>query len=138
MVEVLFLLLYILYSKISVKKKQSPYLTILTLVVVLQLFFIYTNAILFLYISLGIAIPCLFSHYVSIKIDFLWLNLADLLSKVMPTILLVLLFYLFLFPLSLFAKLFSKEQPLSLKNNRDSTFTDLSEEFNLNFFKKLW
>lgn len=79
-----------------------------------------------------------FLPHLSIKIDFIWMKLAVLLSKFIPNVLLVLIFYFFLFPLGLMSRLFGKEKPLWVKNDRATTFDDSSEKFDALFFKKPW
>jgi len=46
-------------------------------------------------------------------------------------------FFLFLFPISLFSKLFTKD-PLMLSNKYDSYFIDVNKEMNTKDFEKTW
>ena len=119
-------------------KKTSSGLTMLTITVGLLLLYILTRYTILLYSSFIIGCIGVFSPYLSIKIDFIWMKLAVLLSKFIPNILLILVFYFFLFPLALMSKLFAKQKPLWIKNDRATTFQDLSEEFDVNFLKKPW
>lgn len=118
--------------------KKSPELSILTITVGMLLLFVITQSKFFLYLSLIIGLMGVFSHYLSEKIDFIWMKLALVLSKIVPNILLTSIFFCLLFPISLLSKVFSKEQPLFLKNDRKSTFTNISTHFDANFFEKTW
>src|SRR6056297_2685796 len=62
------------------------------------------------------------SPFLARRIAYIWRQLAYVLSLFMPKILLTLLFFFFLTPLALLSRLFGKEDPLSLKNNKESQF----------------
>ncbi|NQY08973.1 MAG: hypothetical protein HRT71_05580 [Flavobacteriales bacterium] len=78
-----------------------------------------------------------FSKSLSEKIEFLWMKLAQVLSYIVPNILLSSIFYLFLFPISLMSKIGGKD-PLSLRNDKDSVFKDGTIEFTKESFEKPW
>ncbi|NQY08623.1 MAG: hypothetical protein HRT71_03810 [Flavobacteriales bacterium] len=78
-----------------------------------------------------------FSLSLSKKIEFLWMKLSSLLSYIAPNILLSSIFYLFLFPISLMSKIGGKD-PLSLRNDKDSVFKDVTTEFTKESFEKPW
>ena len=71
-------------------------------------------------------------------IDFVWMKLTFVLSLIVPNILLSIIFYLFLFPVSLFSKLFSNKDPLKLKNPNQSVFKTVNKEFDPNTFENPW
>lgn len=119
-------------------KKTSPGLTMLTITVGFLFLYILTRSDIVFYASFIIGCIGVFSDYLSRKIDFIWMKLAILLGKFIPNITLILIFYFFLFPIALLSKFFGKEKPLWIKNDRGTTFTDLSMEFDIHFFKKPW
>ena len=77
-----------------------------------------------------------FSKSLSEKIEFLCMKLAQVLSYIVPNILLSSIFYLFLFPISLMSKIGGKD-PLSLRNDKDSVFKDGTIEFTKESFELL-
>lgn len=117
---------------------KSPELSVLTITVGMLFLYVFTHSKYFLYISMIIGFLGVLSPYLSRKIDFLWMKLALALSKFVPNILLTIIFFFILFPIALLSKFFGKEQPLFLKNNRKSTFTNVSTRFDTNFFEKTW
>jgi hypothetical protein len=90
-----------------------------------------------LYTSLIVGVVGLLSDFASQKIEWLWMNLSLVLSKIVPTILLGLVFYVFLFPISLISKLFSKD-PLMLKNNYNSLFVNSTRADSKDHMEKIW
>lgn len=88
-------------------------------------------------VSLVVGLIGIFSNFLSRKIEWAWMKLSEILSKIVPSILLALVFYLFLFPISLLSKLFRKD-PLMLKNNHDSYFIDIDKEFSKTDLEKPW
>jgi ABC-type microcin C transport system permease subunit YejE len=65
------------------------------------------------------------------------MKLAHLLGFVTQNILLSVLFFLILFPVSLISKLFIKD-PLMLSDNKGSYFTDITKEADKESFEKPW
>lgn len=102
------------------------------------LIFIITKLNWTLLIAFCIGVIGLFSTFLSKQIEFLWNKLAWLLSLIVPNILLSVIFYLFLFPIALLSKVFSKNDSFKLKNNADSVFITPNKEFNKNSFEKPW
>jgi hypothetical protein len=77
------------------------------------------------------------SSYLSKKIEWVWMKLAQLLGYIIPNILLTILFFLFLYPISLLSKLFSKD-PLMLSNEYKTYFIDINKEIDKKNFEKTW
>jgi hypothetical protein len=112
--------------------KTEPIKTVLTIslgFLIIYLIFKWNWAI---WVSLIIGVLGLFSPYLSKLIDYLWMKLALVLGFIIPNILLSAIFFLFLFPISLIAKLFGKKDPLKLKN----TFSSVYENSTAGFDKK--
>ena len=118
--------------------KSDPVKTVLTITVgflILHLVFI---APWLLLVSLIIGVIGIASTRLSRMIDFAWMKLTFVLSLIVPNILLSIIFYLFLFPVSMISKLFSSKDPLRLKNNNLSVFKTVNKEFEPSSFENPW
>jgi Saxitoxin biosynthesis operon protein SxtJ len=118
--------------------KSEPVKTCLTIAMGFLIVFIATKLNWALIVALAVGLTGLFSPFLGQKIDFLWMKLAGVLSLIVPNILLGAVFYLFLFPISLLARLFRKNDPLLLNNTADSTFTTENKTFDRASFEKPW
>lgn len=118
--------------------KTNPVKTVLVISTGFLVIFLITKMNWALIVSLIVGLIGIFSTYVSKKIDFLWMKLTWMLSLIIPNILLSLLFFLFLFPLALFAKLFGEKDPLNLKNNKDSIYRASDKAFEKASFENTW
>lgn len=90
-----------------------------------------------LYVSLAVGLTGIISGFLSRMIEILWMKLAKVLSYIVPSILLSLVFYLILFPVALLWRLFTKD-PLMLKSNYKSFFIDINKDFEKKSFEKIW
>jgi len=88
-------------------------------------------------LSLLTGLVGIISSAVSKKIEWAWMKLARILSHIIPSILLGVVFYLFLFPISLISKLFTKD-PLMLSMKYNSYFVNIEKEFEKKSMEKLW
>jgi hypothetical protein len=118
--------------------KSNAVKTILIISVGLVFVYLVTKWKWIIYISLIIGLIGIFSSYLSKKIDFLWMKLTWILSLIVPNIILCIVFYLLLFPLSILSKIFSKKDQLHLKNNCDSVFISINKDFDKGSFEKPW
>lgn len=80
----------------------------------------------------------IFSDTLSKYIEMVWFKLSMILSYIVPNIVLGLLFYLFLFPLSILSKIFRKKDVLKLKNNMSSVYTVRNKEYDQSHFENMW
>lgn len=90
-----------------------------------------------LLVSFSVGIIGVLSVYLSQKIEWIWLQLARLLGKIIPNVLLAIVFYLVLFPVAIVYRLF-KRDPLMLSNKQDSFFVVSSGTSDRNNLKKMW
>lgn len=120
------------------KRKTIPTLTVLIISVGFTVLYLLTQWNWAIYVSLVIGLSGIFSKYLRGKIDILWMKLTWLLSLIVPNILLGILFYLFLFPVSVLSKIFNKKDPLHLKNNSDDFFITVNKNFEKTSFEKPW
>jgi hypothetical protein len=117
--------------------KPEPFKTILVITMGMLTIYIITKWNWALSLSLTIGLLGLFFNYLAIKIDFLWMKLAWVLSLIVPNILLSIIFYLFLMPIAFLSKIFEKNQ-LNLKNNSKSLFKSYNKKFDKLSFEKPW
>jgi hypothetical protein len=88
-------------------------------------------------VSLVIGVIGILSSYLSKKIEWVWMKISQLLGYIIPNILLTIMFFLFLYPISLLSKLFSKD-PLMLSNKHKTYFIDINKEIDKKSFEKTW
>jgi hypothetical protein len=120
------------------KTKGEPIKTVLTISIGFLVMYLFTRSTVCVYISLMVGSAGLLSKRLAAIIDFLWTKLAFVLGLIIPNILLSLIFYFFLFPLSLLSKLFAKKDPLILSNKIKSTFVEVRKNFSKQDFEKPW
>ena len=101
---------------------------------ILYLIFSWQWAVL---VSLIVGIVGIISNSLSRTIEWGWMKLARLLNYIIPSILLGIVFYLLLFPLSLISKLFTRD-PLMLSNKHNTYFINIKKEFDKKSFEKIW
>jgi hypothetical protein len=119
-------------------KKTDPIKTVLIISMGFLLIFLLTHWQWAVLTSFIIGLIGVFSTYLSEKVDFLWMKLTYVLSLIVPNILLGAVFYLVLFPISFFSKLFRKKDPLVLTNRLKSTYTSTHKSFDKESFEKPW
>jgi ABC-type Fe3+ transport system permease subunit len=88
-------------------------------------------------VALIVGITGIVSSYLSAKINWAWMKLSQFLSYIIPNIVLSIVFFLFLYPISLLSKLFNKDQ-LMLSKKYDSYFIDVNKEMDKKSFEKMW
>lgn len=118
--------------------QTNPSKTILTIVLGLLLLFVLFKYQWALITAIIIGLVGLFSDKASVAIDRIWMKLALLLSKIFPPILLGLIFYLFLFPISLLARLFRNKDELQLKNKETHNWMSRENKIEKTSFEKMW
>ena len=90
-----------------------------------------------LIVSFVVGLIGIFSTWLSMKITWLWFGLAKILGKVVNTILLTVVFCLFLTPIALLFRIFNKD-PLLIKKGYDSYFITRDITFDKVSFEKPW
>ena len=88
-------------------------------------------------ISLVVGILGIISGKLSRIIEKVWFSISRLLSYFIPSILLGIVFYLILFPLSILSKIFTKD-PLMISNKYRTYFVDIHKGLEDGYFKKMW
>lgn len=88
-------------------------------------------------VSLIVGVIGILSSYLSSKIEWAWMKLAKLLGYIVPNVLLCIVFYFILYPISLLSRLFNKD-PLMLSKEYSTYFIDIKTEIDKNSFEKIW
>ena len=122
----------------SMKIKSNPSKTVLTITVGFIVVYAVTQMKWALTTAAIVGIAGVFSDFLSSKIEWLWMKLTWLLSLIIPNILLSAVFYLFLFPIALLAKLFSKKNALQLKDDANSVYIETNKKFVAKDFNNPW
>jgi len=120
------------------KAKSASPKTIISLSLLLLILFIIYDWKWTVYGSVILLMVGLFSDYLSDKINIAWLKIMHVWSVIISTILLTIVFYLVLFPISRLSKLFLKKDSLRLKNNFSSMFVKTNKVFSKESFEKIW
>lgn len=120
------------------QKKTEPVKTLLVIVVGMLVIHLLTQHKWVLWVSIGIGLSGLISPFLAKQIDLLWTKLGELLSMIVPNILLSLIFFLVLTPIALLSRVFGKENQLNLKNSAPSLFKDHNKPFDKASFEKPW
>ncbi len=120
------------------KGKDYQYKTAFVIVVGFIIVFTITTWKVMLWVALIAGVGSLISSNFLHVFLFLWDKLTLLLSKIVPNLLLSIIFYFFLTPVALLSKLFSKNDQLKLKNNSASTFISSQKGITKMDFEKPW
>ena len=120
------------------KIKTEPTKTVLIITVGFLVVFLAWGWRWALIVALIIGLAGAISKKLSEGIHKGWMELARLLSYIVPNLLLSAFFYLFLFPVAALARLFSKNDPLSLKNKEASLFRQTNKAFSKESFENPW
>ena len=132
------LLLHISIHFFKMKEiKSNPPKTLLAIIFGFVLFYFIYDYEQLIIIAFLLNIIGLLSNQLSKYVENIWFFIAKVLGYIIPNLLLVLIFYLFLFPISVFSKIRSKDL-LNLKKNKESNFISVEKKFDSNTFKKTW
>ena len=120
------------------KIKSNPVKTILTISTGFLVIFIIGNYQWALYTSVLISCLGLASNFISLKIEKLWFKIAEILGLFVPNIILTVVFFFFLFPISMLSKILNKKDLLSLKIKNTSNYHTVNKNFEEKDFKNPW
>ncbi len=121
------------------KKKKEGYIkTVLTISTGFSLIFLATGYKWALIVSICIGLLGIISEKISRQIDCLWMKLAGITGCIIPNIVLALVFYLCLFPLSALSKILGKKDSLNIKNRHSSLWQDYNRTIDKEYFEKIW
>jgi predicted membrane protein len=120
-------------------EKSKKFETLLVIIAGLLVFYFIFKINALLFISLGIAIIAITSDYLTEKIAWAWMKLAQLLGLINGKILLSIIFFLFLTPIAFLYKLKGKNN-LNLKKNKpsDSYYSLRNHEYSKEDLENIW
>lgn len=118
-------------------KKDSSRLTVLVITLGFTILYYLSSYRWAIISAILIGVLGVFSTYISNKIELLWFKLSKLLSWLISTIILTLVFYFILFPVSRLARIFSND-PFMLSNKYKSYFIFKERELKKEDFEKTW
>lgn len=118
--------------------KTDPVKTCLTITVGFLVVYLITKAQWPLMVALAVGLIGMLSAFLAQKVDWLWMKLTWVLSKIVPNILLGAVFFLFLFPIAVLSRLFGKKDPMMLKNTWASTWIEEKKAFDPPSFESPW
>jgi hypothetical protein len=90
-----------------------------------------------IFVTLAVSVAGLISLWVSKKIEWLWMKLAQVLGLIVPNILLSLIFFLILLPISMIYRLIHKD-PLKLAGGSATNFTNSNKKPDKKSFEMTW
>jgi hypothetical protein len=112
--------------------------TILAIVFGFLLINIFLDSKSLIYILLIISGLSLFSSSFSLTVEKLWFFIALILSKIIPNVLLTIIFFLLLTPLAFLSKLFNAQTDFQSKNLSRSVFVESNKKFSKKSYEKAW
>jgi hypothetical protein len=118
-------------------KKDTSKSTILTISMGFLVLYLLKDWHWAVIVSLSVGIIGIISSSLSGKIEWAWMKLGKLLGYIVPNILLGMVFYLVLFPISLLSRIFRKD-PLMLSKDHETYFVDVEKETDRKDFEKIW
>lgn len=118
-------------------QKEKSLETLLLLSGALVVAFWITNKKIFLLLSLILVFIGISSPWLSQKISWLWLKFSEALGFVMSKVILSVVFFIFLLPLSLMQKIFKKDS-LSLKRKNTSYYSERNHSYNGKDLENMW
>ena len=113
---------------------KSTILVISMGLLVLHLIFFWQWAAI---VALMVGVVGIVSTFLSKKIEWGWMKLSKFMGYIISNILLSIVFFLFLFPISLLSKMFIKD-PLMLSKEYSTYFIDINKEMDKKNFEKIW
>jgi hypothetical protein len=119
-------------------KATNPVKTVLIITLGFGILFLSTKHIWMLYVALIVGGLGAISTLLAEKIDWIWTKIGWILSKIVPNVIMTLVFYLVLTPTAFLSRLFGKKDPMDLKNTTTSLFKTKGRPFSKESFEKPW
>jgi hypothetical protein len=122
----------------EIRKASNPIQTVLIITLGFGFLFLLTQHSWMLYVALIVGTLGAMSTFMREKIDWIWTKLGWILSKIVPNIILTIIFYLVLSPTAFLSRLLGKKDPMDLKNTATSLFKTKGTTFSKESFEKPW
>ena len=111
--------------------------TSLVLTTAFLVFYLITDRNYLLYISLGFGLTGIFVKPLAKWIAILWFKLAEILSFIVSKIIFGALFFLLLFPVAAFYRIFNKDK-IKLKNSYSSMWNIKNHKYTSRDLENIW
>ena len=121
-----------------VNNNRNPLEAVVAVIILILIIYFNVGWNWLLIAAIGFGVLSITFKGIAKEIDFLWFKIVWLLGKIIPNIVLAIVFYLLLTPVALLSRIFRKKDPLNLKDNADSLFIKNNEEIDKSYFEKLW
>ncbi|MEN9638533.1 MAG: hypothetical protein RLZZ262_401 [Bacteroidota bacterium] len=118
--------------------RSNPPQTVLTITVGFLVMFVIWRHEWLLKTAVIIGLIGVLSTFLSEKIEWLWMQLTKVLAFIMPNILLTIVFYVFLFPFAILARIFGSSDSLRLKNKGDSVYRVSDKKYTAQSLENPW
>jgi hypothetical protein len=118
-------------------KQPSPASTLLVITVGFLVIYLLTGARWVLLTAVTFGVIGVVSPWLSGKISAVWMGLSVVLSKVVPPIILGIIYLIVLLPLAVMARAFRKD-PLRLSPKYPSYFVEVNRRFEPKDLENLW
>ena len=122
----------------EIRKASNPIQTVLIITLGFGFLFLLTKHNWMLYVCLIVGTLGTMSTFIGEKIDWIWTKLGWILSKIVPNIILTIIFYLILSPTAFLSRLFGKKDPMDMKNQAVSLFKLKDSPLSRESFEKPW
>jgi len=120
-------------------KREKHLETILSIILGLAVIFWLTKNKYLLPAIIILVVIGLFSTYLTEKIHWLWMKISHIMGSVMSKVILSVIFYFFLFPISLLSKIFTKKNILQLKRTDEvSYYTSRNHQYTSEDIENPW
>lgn len=120
------------------KQQNNPIKTVLVISVGFLGIYLLTEAQWAAYISFGVGIAGVFSNWLAQKIEWVWMKIAWLLSKIVPNILMAVIYYFLLTPIALLKRAISSKNMLNLRRQADTNFLTRDKTFSKKDLENPW
>lgn len=116
----------------------DPVKTVLTISMGFLVVYVLGNWHWALLVSLIVGVSGLLSRWMADKINRIWSMITLVLSMIVPNVLMGIIFYGILFPLSVVQKITGTKDLLQLKKKTGSSWTVVDKPFSKQSFEKPW
>ncbi|MDD5528933.1 MAG: hypothetical protein PHX21_02765 [bacterium] len=119
-------------------KREKNLETILVISTGLIVIYSFTHIKSLLIIALLLNIIGLCSNFLAGKINWLWFKIAELLGFITSKVLLSIVFFVFLLPISLLYRLFNRNSTMQLKKTRKTYYFTRNHKYTPKDLENVW
>lgn len=119
-------------------KKSNTYETILVITVGFVIIYLLSEVTAFMVVALSVGILSILSRFLAEKISWLWMKLGEGIGWFMSKIILSIVFYLFLFPISLIYRIFNKDKLNIKRKERSTLYVERNHTYGSDEMNNVW